>query len=68
MSVSRAVVLTMSDEHPGMLLADADYFQKRAQQCLRLADQSRDPRAAVTLRSLAAAFERKARSLGGEPR
>jgi hypothetical protein len=63
MPVSRAVVLTMSNEHPGVLLADAGYFQKRAQQCLWLADQTRDPSAAVTLRDLADAFESKARSL-----
>jgi hypothetical protein len=63
MPVERAVVLTMSNEHPGALVADAGYFQKRAQQCFRLADQARDASAAVTLRSLAEAFEEKARSL-----
>jgi hypothetical protein len=63
MPVSSAVVSTMSNEYPGVLLADAKYFQKRAQQCLRLADQPRDPAAAVTLRSLAEAFDVKARSL-----
>ena len=65
MPVSRAVVLTMSNEHPGVLLADANYFRKRAQQCSRLADQALDARAAVTLRSLADAFETKAQSLEG---
>jgi hypothetical protein len=63
MPVSKAVVLTMSNEHPGVLVADAEYFQKRAQHCLRLADQTHDAAAAVTLRSLAEAFEQKARSL-----
>jgi hypothetical protein len=63
MPANRAVVLTMSNEHPGVLLADADYFRKRAQQCLRLASQTLDPSAAMTLRSLAVAFESKARSM-----
>jgi hypothetical protein len=64
MPVKRAVVLTMSNEHPDVILADAAYFRKRAHQCVRLAGQTRDPNAAVTLRSLAAAFEAKAQSLG----
>jgi hypothetical protein len=63
MPVDRAVVLTMSNEHPGVLLADADHFRRRSQQCLRLASQTLDPSAAVTLTSLAVAFESKARSL-----
>jgi hypothetical protein len=62
MPVDKAVVLTMSNEHPGFLVADAGYFLKRAKHCLRLADQARDAAAAVTLRRLAEAFEQKARS------
>ena len=65
MPVSSAVVLTMSNEHPGVLLADAAYFRTRADQCRRLAERARDPGAAATLRILAAAFDRKANSLSG---
>jgi hypothetical protein len=54
----------MSNEHPGALVAaDAAYFQKRADQCRQLAERTRHPGAAITLRSLAAAFEVKANSL-----
>ena len=66
MPVDRAVVLTMSNEHPGVLAVDADYFQKRAQHCLRLADQARDGGAAATLLRLAEAFDEKARALRRE--
>jgi hypothetical protein len=63
MPVKHAVTLTMSNEHPGVLRADADYFHARAEHCLRLADQARDPAASRALRRLAAAFEMKANSL-----
>jgi hypothetical protein len=43
--------------------ADAAYFRNKAKQCLRLADRSGDAKAARTLRSLANAFEAKARML-----
>jgi orotidine-5'-phosphate decarboxylase len=59
-----AVVLATSNEHPGALVAaDAHYFQKCAEQCRRLAERARDPGAAITLRSLATAFEVKANAL-----
>jgi Golgi nucleoside diphosphatase len=65
MPVDRAVVLNLSNEHPGVLRVDAGYFQKRAAQCRVLAGQSRDDAAADGLRRLANAFESKARSLEG---
>jgi hypothetical protein len=66
MPAEHAVVLAMSNEHPGALVAaDAAYFQKRADQCRRLAERARDPGAAITLRSLAAAFDLKANALAG---
>jgi hypothetical protein len=45
------------------IVADADYYDVKARQCLRLARVAHDDRAAATLRSLALAFEYKARSL-----
>ena len=49
-----------------LIVADADYYNTKARQCSRLADRSTDGAAAKTLRSLAAAFEEKARSLRDE--
>jgi hypothetical protein len=46
-----------------LIVADADYYNTKARQCARLAARSTDGAAAETLRSLAAAFEQKARSL-----
>jgi hypothetical protein len=45
------------------IVADADYYDVKARQYLRLARAAPDDRAAVALRSLALAFERRSRSL-----
>jgi hypothetical protein len=45
------------------IVADADYYDVKARQCLRLARAAHDDGAAVALRSLALAFERQSRSL-----
>jgi hypothetical protein len=45
------------------IVADADYYEAKAHQCLRLARATHDDRAALTLRSLALAYEDKARAL-----
>lgn len=44
------------------IYADADYFRTKARQCFRMA-RNADESTARTLRSLADAFEAKARSL-----
>jgi hypothetical protein len=64
MPETQAVVLSVSNEHPGFIRADAGYFGKRAKQCFRLADKASDADAVTMLRKLGAAYEMKARSLG----
>ena len=46
-----------------LIVADADYYNTKARQCFRLAERSSNEAAAETLRSLAIAFEQKARSM-----
>jgi hypothetical protein len=48
---------------PAFIEADAAYYRAKARQCEGMAGRSRDEAAATTLRSLAGAFETKARSL-----
>jgi len=64
MPEGQSVILAIADEHPGLIRADAAYFDKRAKQCSQLAKTANDSAAAVMLRRLAAAFDEKARSLG----
>jgi hypothetical protein len=63
MPETQAVVLSVSNEHPGFIRDDVGYFGKRAKQCFRLADEANDADAVTMLRQLAVAYERKARSL-----
>jgi hypothetical protein len=48
------------------VVADADYFSTRARQCRRLARTTGDASAATTLKSLAEAFDTRARLLRDE--
>jgi hypothetical protein len=50
---------------PDFIVADADYYRVKARQCVNMANGAEDRWRSETLKNLAVAFERKARSFDG---
>jgi hypothetical protein len=63
MPEKQSVMLAVSSDSRSHIQPAADYFQKRARQCQRLAEKATDDEAAIMLRRLASAFQAKARAL-----
>ena len=50
------------------MLTTADYLRRQGERCLRLADQTRNPRRQVTLASLAQVYDELVEKVGAELR
>ena len=59
----QSVMLAVSSDSRSRIHPDAEYFRKRANQCLLLADEATDDEASIVLRRLASAFKERARAL-----